>query len=300
MTPAYYNENDPFAAAWLRELIAAGRIAPGDVDDRSIIDVVPDDLVGYRQCHFFAGIGGWSLALRLAGWPDERPVWTGSCPCQPFSSAGRRDGFRDSRHLWPWFGGLVAQRRPVAVFGEQVGGRGGREWLDPVFADLEANGYACGAVDFPAASVGAPHIRQRLYWCGLAHAGEHGFQGRILRRQDAERRTLDRPAGRDGATGGLVHAHGDGRGAGQRNRPPLGHRHTAGAAGGNGRPGATNGHWRDADWLLCRDGKWRAVEPGAFPLAHGVSARVGRLRGYGNAIVPQQAAAFIRAAMEAI
>jgi DNA (cytosine-5)-methyltransferase 1 len=60
---AYYNEHDPFAAAWLRNLIAAGHIAPGDVDERSIVDVRSADLVGYRQCHFFAGIGVWSHAL---------------------------------------------------------------------------------------------------------------------------------------------------------------------------------------------------------------------------------------------
>ena len=61
---AYYNEFDPFAAAWLRNLIAQGLIAPGDVDERSIKDVSPDDLRGYTQCHFFAGIGGWSYAAR--------------------------------------------------------------------------------------------------------------------------------------------------------------------------------------------------------------------------------------------
>ena len=79
---AYYNENNRFAAQWLRNLIAAGEIAPGDVDDRSITEVRPDDLRGYTQCHFFAGIGGWSAALRLADWPDDRPVWTGSCPSE--------------------------------------------------------------------------------------------------------------------------------------------------------------------------------------------------------------------------
>lgn len=54
---AYYNEIDPFATAWLRELMKAGHIAPGEVDTRSIEDVVPSDLAGFRQCHFFAGIG---------------------------------------------------------------------------------------------------------------------------------------------------------------------------------------------------------------------------------------------------
>lgn len=141
---AYYNEIDPFAAAWLRELMRAGLIADGEIDTRSIEHVDAADLAGFRQCHFFAGIGVWSYALRLAGWPDERPVWTGSCPCQPFSAAGRRRGFADRRHLWPEFRRLIGKRRPVVVFGEQVGGKGGMVWLDPVFDDLEADGYACG------------------------------------------------------------------------------------------------------------------------------------------------------------
>jgi hypothetical protein len=64
------------------------------------------------------------------------------------------------------------------------------------------------------------------------------------------------------------------------------------------RPSPTNGHWRDADWLFCRDGKWRPVEPGTFPLAHGLPARVGRLRGYGNAIVPQVAAEIIKTVID--
>ncbi len=106
---AYYNELDPFAAAWLRELIADGLIADGDVDERSIVDVCADDLAGYDQHHFFAGIGGWSYALRLAGWDDDREVWTGSCPCQPLSVGGKQRGHADSRHLWPAF--FQAHRR---------------------------------------------------------------------------------------------------------------------------------------------------------------------------------------------
>src|SRR3990167_6906887 len=138
---AYYNEHDPYAAAWLRNLIAAGHIAPGDVDERSIADVRADDLAGYRQCHFFAGIGVWSYALRLAGWPDDRPVWTGSCPCQPFSSAGKRKGFADERHLWPEWFRLIDARRPAVIFGEQVGSPEGMEWLDDVAGNVEGNGY---------------------------------------------------------------------------------------------------------------------------------------------------------------
>lgn len=72
---AYYNENDRFAAAWLRELIKRDLIADGDVDERSIEDVQSAELTGFTQCHFFAGIGGWSYALRLAGVADTEPVW---------------------------------------------------------------------------------------------------------------------------------------------------------------------------------------------------------------------------------
>lgn len=160
---AYYNENDAFAAQWLRNLIAAGLIAPGDVDERSIVDVKPDDVRGYTQCHLFAGIGGWSYALRLAGWPDDRECWTGSCPCQPLSGAGRRKGHADDRHLWPAFHRLIADCSPSIVFGEQVASKDGREWLAGIRADLEDLGYACGSADLCAAGVGAPHPRQRLY-----------------------------------------------------------------------------------------------------------------------------------------
>jgi DNA (cytosine-5)-methyltransferase 1 len=166
---AYYNENDPYCAQWLKHLVAAGHIAPGDIDDRDIRDVDPDDLLPYTQCHFFAGVGLWSLALRWAGWPDDRPVWTGSCPCQPFSAAGRGDGFADERHLWPAWEWLIGIRKPVAILGEQVGGPAGLLWLDLVCTDLEGLGYRCGAVDLPSASVGAPNIRQRLWWMADTH-----------------------------------------------------------------------------------------------------------------------------------
>lgn len=180
---AYYNENDPFAAAWLRNLVAAGLIAAGDVDERDIADVGPGDLAGYTQCHFFAGIGGWSYALRLAGWPDDRPVWTGSCPCQPFSAAGSGKAADDRRHLWPQWLPLISECRPAVVFGEQVEAAIGWGWLDVVFADLEAAGYACGASVLPACSVGAPHIRNRVWFVADADGGKSGYGGLQLRGQ---------------------------------------------------------------------------------------------------------------------
>ena len=182
---AYYNENNPLAAQWLRALMHHGLIADGHVDERSIEDVTPSDLSGYDQHHFFAGIGGWSYALRLAGWPDDRPVWTGSCPCQPFSAAGKGKGFGDERHLWPAFEWLIRQHGPATVFGEQVARKAGREWLAVVRSDLEASGYAFGASDLCAAGVGAWHERPRHYW--VAHSL------RVQqRRQEPCRRTIGR------------------------------------------------------------------------------------------------------------
>ncbi|ENF0686640.1 DNA cytosine methyltransferase, partial [Pseudomonas aeruginosa] len=204
MSGAYYNEFDPYAAQWLRNLIAAGHIAPGDVDERSIEDVHPDDLKHYTQCHFFAGIGVWSLALRRAGWPDDRPVWTGSCPCQPFSSAGEGAGFDDPRHLWPHFAWLIRQRRPGEVLGEQVASKDAEPWLDLVQADLEAMEYAFGAIAFPSAGVGAPHIRDRTYW--VANAMRPGlFPGSLsgIYRGEESPGSRDGEPERPGAIGGM-------------------------------------------------------------------------------------------------
>lgn len=263
---AYYNENDKHAAAWLRELIKRRLIADGVVDERSIEDVAPNDVKEFTQCHFFAGIGGWSYALRLAGWDDKRPVWTGSCPCQPFSEAGTGNGFTDQRHLWPHWFHIIKECRPAIVFGEQVASQLAERWLDLVSDDMEALDYAIGAVAFPSASIGAPHIRDRTYWG--ADSGSTGLQGRLSGRTHQEREMEHRHTGCDSTTGGVADSH------------------------------PTDGFWRDSDWLFCRDGKWRPVEPSLEPLVNGVSARVVRLRGYGNAINPHQAAVFIRAAMK--
>lgn len=314
----YYNEIDPFAAAWLRNLIKEKLIPDGDVDERSIADVQPVDLKDYTQCHFFAGIGGWSYALQLAGWPDDEPVWTGSCPCQPFSVAGRGAGTADARHLWPEFHRLIRECRPPVVFGEQVASRAGREWLSGVFADLEGVGYAGAGADLCAAGIGAPHIRQRLYWVGMANADSPE------RRPVSEGRRHDddrADAGREEATGrhqfhragDMVNADSelrDGRGnigARGRDEHPDRSRSSDVAdtndAGREGRavhaerPDELAPWSRGVEWRRGADGKERRVKSGVRLLVDGVPGRVGRLRAYGNAIVPQVAAAFIRACL---
>ena len=503
---AYYNEFDPKAAAWLRELIKAALIADGEVDERSIHDVRPSDLKGFTQCHFFAGIGGWSYGLRLAGWPDDRPVWTGSCPCQPFSQAGKRLGKKDERHLWPTFFELIRECQPAIVFGEQVASKDGLKWLSgevaslqemrdrkavlgilrkferqssinlqdlhqeegagqksetqgagilsvqamagyeqgesacgngqipgeakglalhdrpnkysgsdqcrgmrvdgnsirldgsesverafvrphrfelglhprehpsssllpecdgehmggeqdcrdrasnsepedgsepgsterirsqlekeiewpgesSVFSDLENAGYSVGSADLCAAGVGAPHIRQRLYWVADAASLRcDRLSERQSGNQEEKRRLLQ--SSRTRSTRGLDDGKCDRRREIGNDHPEhdgqfvdpasdVGRLADSEATLGRGLPteygrgriaeargSSEPSFWSRCDWIYCRDDKFRPVEPGTFPLAHGVPARMGRLRGYGNAIVPELAATFVEAFME--
>lgn len=343
---AYYNEIDPFAAQWLRNLIDAGLIAPGVVDTRSIEDVTPNDLKGFTQCHFFAGIGGWPLALRLSGWSDDRPIWTGSCPCQPFSAAGKGKKFTDERHLWPAFHWLIGQCCPVVVVGEQSGSYDANDWIDLVQVDVESLGYAFGAVAFPSAGIGAPHTRDRSYWVadaycngreqGRAHisglskgarkegeikqftcGGNLEFNGLADSDREQCQKCLSGCGQSDRKKGGgasvefaglcLFGGLADTCGAGWQGRV-SGRAYSqrgvingyTGRGGANSRPGALNGFWEAADWLCCRDGKWRAVEPTLKPLVDGFPGRVGRLRAYGNAVNVYAAAAFIKAYMAAV
>lgn len=289
---AWYNEPDPYAAAWLRNLIAAGLIAPGVVDERKIQDVEAWELAEFTQCHFFAGIGIWSGALRAAGWPDDAPIWTGSCPCQPFSNAGKRKGTADDRHLWPTWFKLIEIRKPAIVVGEQVASKDGLGWFDLVSADMEGAGYAIGASDLCAAGFGQAHLRQRLYFVGLAntlHSGrpergtfagvgqvagigdagglEHGraagLEGQSRHGDDRDQsRRLGtgkaRSASSTSADGGLAVAEHDGRwcdqpGRGEDRGIAARRRSEIDTNSGTNLHSREVGSLDNADWLLCRN-----------------------------------------------
>jgi DNA (cytosine-5)-methyltransferase 1 len=306
---AFYNEWERYPAQWIRNLAAAGHVAEGVVDERSIRDVRAAELVGHRQVHFFAGLGGWSYALRLAGWPDDRPVWTASCPCQPFSTAGKQRGFDDDRHLWPVLFEFVRECRPAILFGEQVAGPAGRTWLDAVSADLESAGYAVGAANLCAAGCGAPHIRQRLYFVAVADADGQRRDGEPVQlRERGPQAASAQAAGcgdvgewlADGSSGGrrewrLSQDAANGQGAGPSDGSGLGHADGIGAGriarGGTGTQAAgdrargVDGHvgddadapgaWGDVEWIACTDGKSRPTGARLCLLAYGLSARMG-------------------------
>lgn len=342
MIRAFYNDNDDKCCAWLSDLMDSGLITAGTIDNRSIDELSPNDLNGYDRVHFFAGIAGWEVALNLADW-GTRKVWSASLPCQPWSTAGEGAGAADSRNLWPAFFRLVRELKPELIFGEQVEAAIKLGWLDGISSDLEAAGYAVGAIVLPAACVGAPHPRHRIFWvadaassrregangegCGLGNTDERGLgagsgqqvrlvtaSGEPCRLSDAEserrgetRADSERCAERSAGTGERVeHAGRSGREERERAaisvRPQL-------------RSAPNSGAWSDYRIIRFTDGKTRRIESRTEPLVTGFSkgmvrmrdpsaplhpaeARAMRLHGYGNSIVPEVAAEFIRAYLE--
>ena len=306
----------------------AGLITPGVIDDRSIQDIEPWELSGFTRVHFFAGLGGWDYSLRLAGWPVDRPVWTGSCPCQPFSVAGEGGGFSDPRHLWPWFAELISQCRPATIFGEQVAAAS--RWLDLVRGNLEEMVYAVGAIPIEAASAGADHYRDRYWFVAdriMADSEDNGrsdrnagaLQGRTERRRsqieperrrgygspwdnhwpladsDSERSQI--PLGQPGNTGAQQPTVAGNRLCDVVNDPGIGWgegwtEHEFRSRGFTAAVASIDG----CQYIECPDGKWRRLPPPRVRwLGNGIPARIPKLRAFGNAIDPRPASQFIRA-----
>jgi len=292
----YYNEIDPYTCDWIEQAIRDGALPAGEVDRRSILEVKPDDLRGFTQCHFFAGIGGWALAAQWANWPKDLELWTGSPPCQPFSHAGKQEGFNDARDLWPQYFELISSRRPAVVVGEQVAAAVGKGWIDRVRDDMEAENYASRHMVLPACAVDAPHRRDRLWFVGLRggaldHRLGAGLEGHAGHGAGATGRPLaHRPAA---ATGGdSPVAHGDASGCGKLAAPRV---HGEGQCRLDA---AGRGAWDRYEWVLGHDGKARRIpeaDSGIRLLADGVSARRPKLSAIGNAIVPQVGAEVLKA-----
>lgn len=332
--PVYYNEHNPEKAEWLRQLMELGVIAKGRVDERDIQEVVTGDVSGRERAHFFAGIGVWDYALHLAGWPREWPIWTASCPCQPFSTAGKRRGHSDSRDLWPELLPLIVENKfpPHVIIGEQVSSRDGLGWFDVVSGDLERAGYAVGAVDSCSAGVGAPHIRQRLYWCAIRRVDGLEYaqsDGREQWRAESGERGVEHGCG----VGRVAHAECIGhnrRGSGKEiggaveferlcdagwvgdaKRPerradqwePRGYREEIGrieSADWLRESGAANGFWRDAAWVLTRPQRLgdppslRPIAPGPCTLANGPASYMGQSRHPGFPLAEKEEARRMR------
>lgn len=286
----------------------------------------------------FSGIGGFSLGLERTGgfetvafceidpfcqkvlkknWPDV-PIYndvrtldhdgpidviTGGYPCQPFSTAGKRKGADDDRHLWPAMFRLVQKHRPAWVIGENVAGHISMG-LDNVLADLEGEGYAARAFVIPACAVDAPHRRDRV-WV-VAHsqsAGKRREVGNIREKDGGQGRTLlQQPDGAsEGAAKIMADAQGFGGGAfGQEVNEPQ----RANGFSGSGERIHSNADSAgrekfDTPSLAAREGhgsrtsfegrpaaRWTA-EPAVGRVAHGIPRRVDRLKSLGNAVVPK-------------
>lgn len=293
-----YTDMDPFCCSWLEELVRSGCLPKGDVLCADMTEINPETVRKYTQRHWCCGIGGWPLALQIAGWPIDRPIDSASLPCQPFSVAGLQKGESDERHLWPSFRQTVKILTPPVIVGEQVPAAIKLGWLDGIFDDLERENYACGAVVLPACSVGSPNIRQRLWWCAERVADSEGNNGRAGI-SGTETGVGPDGIGWGGSSGGganfwsdsLYIPCADGK---MRRVPGLWVANTDVCTDNGGKPQPKQRTVPGAN-EKCR-GQWQ-VEPSLFPLADGLPNRVGILRGAGNSINAYCAAEFIKAYM---
>jgi DNA (cytosine-5)-methyltransferase 1 len=264
----------------------------------------------------FSGIGGLDLGLERAGmtvkwqseidpyacrvlkkhWPhvpnlgnikeinwkevEKVDVICGGYPCQPFSTAGKRNGEEDPRHLWPWVREAIGELRPQYAILENVRGHLSLGGLS-VIGELASIGYDAEWRVISAASVGANHRRDRIVIVAYADDAGSGTSERDMGKrgseitQDRERETWPQhgfsgcgPNMADTASKGLQGCIGK-------------------VFEGNGTR-STYGGWQ-----------WWETEPDVGRVAHGIPSRVDRLRGLGNAVVPQVAEVVGRLIMEA-
>jgi DNA (cytosine-5)-methyltransferase 1 len=265
----YYNEIEPFAVEYLKILMTYGELPYGFIDDRHIQLINPVELLEYDQCHFFAGMGGWAYALSLTEYKEVKSLWTGSCPCQPFSTAGKQKGKSDDRHLWPHWFKLIKECRPQLVFGEQVASAIKFGWLDTVYDDLERENYTVRATVLPASSIGKPHRRERLWFVGnTEHPGFStskvtGSEGQAIPDHKEGQDITSEPAGA-GSASYVADTFDEGlQGYGK----PIKLTHEERREG-------EERHSSEISFLLCPDGKYRLVEYNFYLLVDGLSVRL--------------------------
>lgn len=263
----------------------------------------------------FSGIGGLDLAAEWAGfttvgqcefadyptkvlekhWPDV-PRWrdvrtltkesfyertglrtvdviSGGFPCQPFSVAGKQKGKGDDRYLWPEMLRVITELRPRCVVGENVSGII-KIAAGQVVKDLERAGYHVVVFNFEAAAVGAWHRRSRVFFTGLADVADAARE-RIQRHAEIcaaeqEKRSGEMQSDAESGSEAVYDAM------------------CSGCAG--------DARWRQSQELAV--GRCWAAEPDVGRVAHGIPARVDRLKCLGNAVVPQQAYPIFKALME--
>jgi DNA (cytosine-5)-methyltransferase 1 len=270
----------------------------------------------------FSGIGGLDLGLERAGmnviwqseidpyacrvlkkhWPEvpnhgdikqidwsrvERPaVICGGYPCQPFSVAGRRKGEQDSRHLWPYVRQSIRALRPDYAILENVPGHVSMG-LDRVLADLTEDGFDAEWQIVSAAAQGAPHLRERLIIVAYPNHTGSGTpkRGSDTYREETKQKWQVFPfLGSDGCSPYVAYPHGE----------FMGKRGLAIATR------QTSEGWDDYYRTEAANGsrQWWETEPDVGRVADGVPNRVDRLRGLGNAVVPQVAEVIGRLVVE--
>jgi len=283
----------------------------------------------------FSGIGGLDLGLERAGmevrwqceldgycsrvlakhWPgvpnlgDVTKVdWShvervdlicGGYPCQPFSLAGARRGHDDPRHLWPHFADALRVLRPRFALLENVPGHFSLGFGD-VLGDLAELGYDCEWECIPAAAVGAPHLRYRIFVVAYEPSGAVDALARSGELVLADTSSHARRVGNGDGAAHVPHPRGQ-----QLRKQPV-----ALGGGGSATVARHDGAHRDVADADCTrrpilqgrskiaelarlrasgNAGWWTVEPDVGRVAHGVPSRVDRLRALGNAVVPQVA-----------
>ena len=246
--------------------------------------------------------------VRGSDLPTRPDVICGGFPCQPFSQAGKQQAQDDARHLWPEMFRLIRECRPTWVVGENVAGLI-RLGLDEVLTDLESEGYSTRTFNIPACSVGAPHLRQRL-WI-VAHSDSESepdgsFDGNARQRQlgfefvaDSEckrergrRISRSRKDNSKNEEGLSVQSRRLGKTVADSDRDDRGRGRSTKSSGRKSRME----HWSGGE--CNRSEEWWEVEPDVGRLVDGLPNRVPQLRALGNSIIPQIAQKIAQAIKE--